>query len=76
MEQVVPIIPLTFSNTVTILSDRVTNFTYSAYNDAPSLSQHRRVGRWRQLGTRTERRANEAIRKEPAQGRLLPGAGR
>jgi peptide/nickel transport system substrate-binding protein len=38
MEQVVPIIPLTFSNTVTILSDRVTNFTYSAYNDAPSLS--------------------------------------
>jgi peptide/nickel transport system substrate-binding protein len=39
MEQIAPIVPVIFSNTVTIISDRVTNFTYSAYNDAPSLSQ-------------------------------------
>jgi peptide/nickel transport system substrate-binding protein len=39
METVVPIIPLEFSNTVTITSDRVVNWTYSAYNDSVSL-QH------------------------------------
>jgi peptide/nickel transport system substrate-binding protein len=39
MEQVVPIIPTLFSNTITITSDRVVNWTYSAYNDATSLSQ-------------------------------------
>lgn len=38
MEEVVPIIPLEFSNTVTIISDRVTNWTYSAYNDVVSLA--------------------------------------
>ena len=44
MEQVVAIIPLEFSNTVTILSNRVTNWTYSAYNDTPSLVHLALVG--------------------------------
>jgi peptide/nickel transport system substrate-binding protein len=39
METVVPIIPMLFSNSVYITSDRIVNYTYSAYNDAPSLSQ-------------------------------------
>jgi peptide/nickel transport system substrate-binding protein len=39
MENIVPIIPLLFSNSVYITSDRIVNYTYSAYNDAPSLSQ-------------------------------------
>jgi peptide/nickel transport system substrate-binding protein len=44
MEQVVAIVPLEFSNTVTILSNRVTNFTYSAANDGPSLDHLALVG--------------------------------
>jgi peptide/nickel transport system substrate-binding protein len=38
MENVVPIIPLMFSNNVAIFSARVTNYTFSAYNDSPSLA--------------------------------------
>ncbi len=37
MENVVPIIPLEFSNNITIVSSRITNWTYSAYNDSASL---------------------------------------
>jgi peptide/nickel transport system substrate-binding protein len=39
MENVAPIIPLLFSNSVYITSDRIVNYVYSSYNDAPSLSQ-------------------------------------
>jgi peptide/nickel transport system substrate-binding protein len=39
MENVVPIIPTLFSNSVYITSDRIVNYVYSSYNDAPSLSQ-------------------------------------
>jgi hypothetical protein len=39
MENVVPIVPTLFSNSVYITSDRIVNYVYSSYNDAPSLSQ-------------------------------------
>jgi peptide/nickel transport system substrate-binding protein len=38
METVVPIVPTLFSNQITITSDRIVNWTYSAYNDSASLS--------------------------------------
>lgn len=37
MEQVVAIVPLTFPNSIYIVSNRVTNYTYGAFADGPSL---------------------------------------
>jgi len=39
MEQVVPIVPMEFANQVTIVSDRVTHYTFSAAADGASLAQ-------------------------------------
>ena len=38
MESVVAVIPIEFPNNVYIVSSRVTNYTYSAYTNAPSLA--------------------------------------
>ena len=39
MENIVPVVPMLFSNSVYIVSDRLLNYTYSAYNDCPAF-QH------------------------------------
>ncbi len=39
MENIVPVVPMLFSNSVYIVSDRIVNYTYSAYNDCPAF-QH------------------------------------